>query len=245
MLVPYDAAMARLEAFSGEDLSRAGETIRGFAGSSRSMEHAANRIADFLWNDLQDSAGDPACALIRVYKTHRLDKLPADLAAFARDLVGNDADPATRCLTLLATRGSEPAWNDRSQSVGHRAIPLPSAEFVTRLPMVLGLIQQLGLELEDVVQPKRQRIAELSQRTYGVFHVPTAAGSDFIPAQDFVERYGVRSALGYGGVLFTGDFFAVVIFSRVPVSAVVADTIRVLSLATRVALMPFGTNVFA
>ena len=112
--------------------------------------------------------------------------------------------------------------------------------------MVAGLIEQLGLSIEDVVAPSpdRKRIVELAQRTYGVFHVADAKGSSFVPAQGFVERYGVRSALGFGGVLFTGDFFSVVMFSRVPISAAVADTVRIVSLSTRVALMPFGSRVF-
>ena len=63
-----------------------------------------------------------------------------------------------------------------------------------------------------------------------------------MPAQDFVEKHGIVSALGFGGVLFSGDFYAVVMFSRVPISAAVADRLRMLSLATRVSLMPFGTT---
>ncbi|MDX6474623.1 MAG: hypothetical protein QOH95_134, partial [Gaiellaceae bacterium] len=114
-----------------------------------------------------------------------------------------------------------------------------------RLPMVAGLIQQIGLDLADVVRPERQRFAELARKNYDVFHVPDAAGSEFVPAQDFVEKFGILSALGFGGVLFSGDFYAVVMFSRVPIRASVADRIRVLSLATRVSLMPFGTRVFA
>ncbi|HEV2593165.1 MAG TPA: hypothetical protein VGU02_14875 [Gaiellaceae bacterium] len=238
--------MADLESFSADDLPDLGDAIRGFANSARSMEHAANLVADLLWDQLRDAEGEPACALLRVYKTHRFKRLPDDLQAFARDLLDADPPPDTRCLSLLATRGVEPAWNDRRQSEGHKAIPLPSSEFVQRLPMVAGLIEQLGLSIEDVVQPSpdRKRIVELAQRTYDVFHVADAQGSSYVPAQGFVERYGVRSALGFGGVLFTGDFFAVVLFSRVPLSPAVADTVRILSLATRVALMPFGTRVF-
>jgi hypothetical protein len=74
--------------------------------------------------------------------------------------------------------------------------------------------------------------------------VPDAVGSPFVPAQDFVVENRIRSALGFGGILFSGDFFAVVLFSTVAVSADVADRARILSLAVRVALMPFGSRVF-
>ena len=100
------------------------------------------------------------------------------------------------------------------------------------------------LEVGDVVRPDPQRVAELSRRTYEIFHVPDAVGSPYVPAQDFVAEHGIRSALGFGGVMFSGDFFAVVLFSTVPVSAAVADRVRILALSVRVALLPFGSRVF-
>lgn len=231
--------MTSLETFSGDDLTRFGDAIRSVPQSARTMEDSARRVVDFLWAELGDE-----CALVRLYKTHPYGQLPPDLKLFAGGLTGGVPDDKVRCLTLLATRGLEPAWNDRRQSDGHKAIPLPTDEFVERLPMVTGLIRQLGLEIGDVVQPDRKRVVELAQRSYGVFHVEEATGSPFVPAQEFVEEQGVRSALGFGGVLYTGDFFAIVMFARVPVTERVADTMRVLSLATRVALMPFGNRVF-
>jgi hypothetical protein len=237
--------VALLERYTGDDLARAGEAIRQIAHRADTMERAAQLVVDRLWDDFRDEDGEPACALVRLYKTHRYRLLPPDLAAFAQGILGTEPPPDTRCLSLLATRGLEEAWNDRRRSEGHRAIPLPTEDFVGRLPMVAGLIEQLGLDIADVLEPERPRILELVQRTYGAFHVPIALGSPYLPAQDFVARYGIQSAVGFGGVLFSGDFFAVVFFSRVPVSEAVADTVRVLSLATRVALQPFGARVFA
>jgi hypothetical protein len=231
--------MASFETFSGDDLTRCGDAIRAVPQRAQTMEDAARGVVDLLWSEL-----GPECALVRLYKTHPYGLLPEELQAFAGGLTGGPPDSEVRCLTLLATRGAEPGWNDRTQSEGHKAIPLPSVEFVERLPMVAGLITQLGLEISDVVKPEKGRMVELAQKSYGVFHVADAQGSEVIPAQDFVERYGVRSALGYGGVLYSGDFFAVVVFARVPISAGAADRIRVLSLATRVALLPFGSRVF-
>jgi hypothetical protein len=229
--------------FSRDDLARCGDEIRAIAKTAASMEDAARRTVDVLWNELRD-AGDPACVLVRLYKTHPYGALPADLQTFAAGVLGQEASPDTRCLVLLATRGLEEAWNDRARSEGHQAIPLPSVEFVRRLPMVAGLIEQLGLDLADVVHPPTERTVDLAQRSYDVFHVERARHNQFIPAQDFVERYRIRSALGFGGVLLSGDFFSVVLFSRLGIDDAVADRLRVLSLATRVALLPFGRRVF-
>jgi hypothetical protein len=237
--------VASLEHFTGGELEPFGDAIRGHARAASSMEDSAQRTVDVLWSDLQAEDGTPALALIRLYKTHPYGNLPEDLRAFARGVLDHDPGPETRCLTLLATRGLESDWNDRRKSQGHKAIPLPSVEFIQRLPMVAALIDQIGVDLADVVRPDRKRTNELARKNYDVFHIPEARGSEFVPAQDFVETHGVVSALGFGGVLFSGDFYAVVMFSRVPVSADVADRIRVLSLATRVSLMPFGNRVFA
>jgi hypothetical protein len=236
--------MASLEHFSGDDLAPFGDAIRSHARSAGSMEDSAPKTVDLLWAELLAEDGSPALALVRLYKTHAYGKLPEELRHFARGVLEADPDPETRCLTLLATRGLEPDWNDRRKSEGHKAIPLPSVEFVQRLPMVAGLIAQMGLDLADVVRPDKARASELARKNYDVFHIPQALGSEFVPGQDFVKEHGIVSALGFGGMLFSGDFYAVVMFTRVPVSAGVADRLRVLSLATRVSLMPFGTRVF-
>ena len=237
--------MPSLEQFSGADLEPFGDAIRSHAQTASSMADSAQRTVDFLWSQLRSEDGRPALVLVRLYKTHPFGQLPHDLQVFARGILDDEPDPQTRCLTLLGTRGIEPAWNDRRQSEGHKAIPLPSVELVRRLPMVAGLIGQLGLDLADVVHPASERVAELARKNYDVFHVPVAAGSEFVPSQEFVERFEIVSALGFGGVLFSGDFYAVVMFSQVPISADVADRLRVLSLATRVSLMPFGNRVFS
>lgn len=236
--------MPRLSSFSGDDLADFGNRIRAIPRGATTMEESAGAVVDLLYDELRDGEGAPECILVRLYKTHPITRLPDDLAAFARRLAPEVA-AGTRCLTLLATRGLEPAWNDRRASQGHKAIPLVSVESVERLPMVAGLIRQLGLDLAQVVSPESVDVRELAQKRYGVFHVERAAGSDVIPAQDFVERYGVQAALGFGGVLFTGDFFAIVLFSRVPIDEPTADRLRILSLATRVALLPFGARVFS
>lgn len=53
---------------------------------------------------------------------------------------------------------------------------------------------------------------DLRGKTYGVFHVAEARESAYVPAQaDFVVPYGIRSVVGFGGPLATGDLFAVIL----------------------------------
>jgi hypothetical protein len=131
-------------------------------------------------------------------------------------------------------------------SQGHRAIPLPSPEIVEKAPMISQLIKELGLELSAVLQPSPEVVKELAGKRHGVFHVENALGSPYIPAQqEFVVRHGIASVLGIGGMLPSGDFFAVILFSTVHVPANVADRFRTLALDVKASFTKFtDANVF-
>jgi hypothetical protein len=84
-------------------------------------------------------------------------------------------------------------------------------------------------------------VKELAGKRHGVFHVEDALGSPYIPAQEeFVVPYGIRSVLGFGGLLFNGDLFAVILFSTVRVPATAADRFRTLALDVKSAFSRFG-----
>jgi hypothetical protein len=227
--------MTALATFDVDDVKRCGEVIRKLGDGAGSMDAAAQRVVEYLHEELD------AAALVRLYKTHPFGKLPAEI----REFIGEPVDADVRCLTLLGTAGDDPAWNDRRRSQGHQAIPLPSEHVVEQLPMVLQLITQLGLDLGAVIRPEPDVARELSQRTYDVFHVPDAVTSPYVPAKDFVEAHGIASALGFGGMLYTGDFYAVVLFSKTPVSADTAQMLKILSLPVRVPLLAHLRKVFS
>jgi hypothetical protein len=113
--------------------------------------------------------------------------------------------------------------------------------------MISQLIIQFGLEVSALIQPDPALLVDLEQRTYNVFHVPDAVGSPHIPAQQgFVIPFGIQSALGFGGMLPTGDLFAVILFSKVHVPRATAEMFKTLALSVKVAVVPFvGGVVFA
>ena len=84
---------------------------------------------------------------------------------------------------------------------------------------------------------------DLEGKSYGVFHVRDARKSPFIPAQDFVERHDIRSVVGFGGTLKTGELFATVLFARTPVTSKAADRFRTLALHVKGMLFDFGPEV--
>lgn len=214
------------------DAQRCADAIRVTAPASATMQGAAGAICRWLYDELTDSRGGRACAMVRCYLTQPYGALPADLQRFAKRALGAVAitppEPGMRCLTLLATVGDEPAWNDRRLSQGHQAIPLPSPHIVERAPMIAQLIRELGLDIASVIRPVGGRPPAGAASTEGVFHVEDAVGSPFIPAQQgFVDRYGIRSVVGFGGLLpSSSELFAVIVFSRDHVPVVTADAFR-------------------
>jgi hypothetical protein len=220
--------------------------IRRVSRDQPNMEKAAKQVCRFLYEELHAPDGNRACALVRCYKTHRFGALPRELQRFARrSLPADSGEPSDsmRCLTLVATVGDEDAWNQRHLSSGHQAIPLASPNVVERAPMIAQLIRGFGLDIIDVVEPTESVMRSLSGKTYGVFHVENAVGSPYIPAQaPFVERYGIKSVVGFGGSLNAGDLFAVILFSRAPVTADAADRFRTIALDVKGSFLPFSED---
>ena len=222
--------------------------LRSVGDGATSMEDAAGRVVRFLRSHFVDKrTGNSALPLVRLYLTQRTDHLEPSVRDFAI-AAGTDSrlGPDVVCLALLGTAGEEAAWNDRQRSVGHKAIPLPSVEAVQRLPMVWKLFEQLGVDARRVVDADRELPLELERRPYDVFYVADARDHPSVPAQaDFVIPYGVRSAIGFGGVLPDRETFAVVAFSSVPIPEPAVDAFVAAALATKLALLGFvGGRVF-
>ena len=103
--------------------------------------------------------------------------------------------------------------------------------------MIARLVEALGLEIEAVVSGPSTPSRLGEGRTYDVFHVEDAVGSPHIPAQrEFVERYGIASVVGSGGLLRSGELYAVILFSRVRIPKSSAARFRTIALDVRSAL---------
>lgn len=203
---------------------------------------AAEKVVQFFYQNLITPQGDSACALVRFFKTHPYEKLDPELQSFARGVYPQaDTVPGLRCLVLLATAGDEYEWNSRHTSAGHKAIPLASEKVVEEAPMISQLIKQLGIRISTVLRPDPSLLLDTSEIAHNVFHVPEAKGSPFIVAQnEFVIPYGIESVVGFGGMMTTGDLFATILFSKVPISSAVADHFKVIGLNLRVAMLPIA-----
>ena len=234
-----------LERFGISEMLRCGREVREAASGAERMETAATAIVRYFHGVFRAPGdGERQCVLARFYKTHPYASLEPDLQRFAdRALGGRPTDREMRCLTLLGTAGEEDAWCDRRRSRGHRAIPLVSEEMIEQAPMIAQLLRQFGLDVREVARPGAPAVHATTGQSFNVFHVEQALGSPYIPAQDgFVVPYGVRSVVGFGGALRSGELFAVILFSRAPIAAGVAERFRNIALDVKYALFNRGNE---
>lgn len=174
--------------------------------AAASLEEAAQGFVDQLYTPFADEI-----VLLRLFMTVRYRDLSegnrrfVDARASELGVIEGIADH-TPVLTLLGSRGREPAWNDHRQSQHHLGIPLVSEAFVAEIPMVSQLLRQLGLQVDWLDRTG----GDLTLRD-GLFYVADATqakddqGRDIIPRQDFVAQYGVKTVFGLGGRYLLGE----------------------------------------
>jgi two-component system, NtrC family, sensor kinase len=241
-----DMKMYDLQKMTLKDTSECGLALRHLGDDANSMEDACNNIIKYLYQHFVDKeSSDNSCVLIRLFKTHHYEKLTSDLQKSVCRILENDAvDDHLKCLILMATAGELPEWNSRHKSVGHKAIPIGSEEAIAQIPMISQLLQQLGLNPETVVQPDPNLFTDLEQRMYNVFYIPNALESPYIPAQkSFVIPFNVKSVLGFGGLLPSGNMFVTLMFLKVVVPRVNVDLFRPLALNIKMAILPFDDGI--
>ena len=239
--------MFNLNNLKMSDIIRCGIAVRQMGNNANSMEEAATELVNYIYDSFGNENGEKVFAQVRLFKTHDINKLPDNIKEFALKLLTEENHPASfKCLTLLGTRGIEEEWNDRTKSKGHQAIPLPSKEVLNRIPMMRNLVKQMGLDVETVIKPDPELLTDLTQKTFNVFYVPEAQDSPYIPAQnDFVIPYEIKSVLGFGGILPSGNVFTIIAFSKTTISHDTANLFNILALNVKMLIMPFENTVFS
>lgn len=235
-----DQPVYDLTGFTLADMVRCGKALRLLAADSASLEEAAQKVTRYLYEHLRDkSSNNRSCVLVRFFKTHVYGGLTRELREYAASTASSAVlTDDTKCLTLLGTAGDDPLWNSRQTSKGHKCIPLTGETMVEQFPMISQLIRQLGLTMTEFLRMTPEIIKDVGQRSFGVFHVPVAANSPFVPAQkDFVAPYGIASVLGFGGMLPDGDLFVVIIFTRVAIPSPTAEMFRTVALNLKLGLL--------
>ncbi|NEQ71979.1 MAG: HAMP domain-containing histidine kinase [Okeania sp. SIO2C9] len=234
--------MYDLTQFSLRDMSECGLVLRQLGKDSHTTEDVSNRIIKYLYENLiSKDIKEKSCVLIRMFQMISYKKLSSELQEYASKLLNNQSvTPNLKCLTLLSTAGEKPEWNLRQKSSGHKAIPLANKAAIAKIPMISRLIQQLGLDPGQVVETDLNLLADLEQKMYNVFYVADALGSPYIPGQkSFVIPFNIKSVIGFGGLLPSGNIFVVLMFLKVKVPRETIDLLKPLALSVKMALLPF------
>lgn len=235
--------MHHLRSFQLRDMTACGAALRQSGAGAQSFDEVADRLVRHLYTSLtMPQTGEPACALIRLFKTTSYEHLAPDLKVLADQRLGGTAGaPSMTCLTLSASAGMVPGWNDHTLSSRFRVIPLRTSEELDKLPMFSQLFRQLGVGLPDLARPNTSLLVDPGEHAFNVFHVPEAAGSPYVPAQEgFVEKYGVRSVLGFGAPLPDGQLFSIILFSQDVIPESTAQLFKPLALCAQTALAPYA-----
>ncbi len=165
------------------------EDLKGTLDGAHSLEEAAQQFVDVVYGNFNESL-----VLLRVFVTIPMAELPKEVCAFVEDLAkeaGVPMEQTSHVLTLLGTAGIASQWNNRESSKGHQGIPLATPDFVTSIPMMSALLEQLGFEL-GWIRGAPEIVAHKIGRMSGTFYVPEASstkddnGRLIISAQDFV-----------------------------------------------------------
>jgi len=236
--------MYRLAQFGLKEMTACGAALRRLGGTATNLQEVANEIVHYLYCQLVNDDGQPACVLVRAFKTHPTDLVGPSLQRFAANKLGHASLAACpKCFLLLASAGQEPQWNDRTQSTRFQAIPVVGDTFVAQFPMFSQLLSQFGVDLHAFLRPGSNLIVDQEEHRFNVFHVADAVGSPYIPCQqEFVLPYKIKSVLGFGSLLPSAEIFAVIVFSKVPIAREIADRFQTLALCAKIALLPFDRN---
>lgn len=218
------------------DIMSAGAAVRSFGKQSKTLEELAGRITRYLYTTEQSAA-----VLVRFFYTLRYNQLEPSLQEKVVETLGYKPDETDKCLTLLGTAGEKDEWQHRRRSRHHQAIPLLSPEMVLQLPMISRLLTQVGVEISTLFRGDLGRdklFLDPEKWDYNVFYVPEARSSPYIPAQDdFVIPNNIRSVVGFGSSLPTGEVYVVIMFFRVHVPHTLAYAFHTLALSTTIAVL--------
>ncbi|WP_344605214.1 ATP-binding SpoIIE family protein phosphatase [Streptomyces glaucus] len=212
-----------LSAFGLSETARCGALLRKAVSGAPSPDAAAQRVADFFYDSLADGRDGRACPAVGVFLAG-----PWDTAPGAPAVAGPPA--AARRPALAGFRGPH---RHRPGAAGPDPlrVPVPSPEAAREAPLVHRLFERLEVAAGDAAG------AASPGGGVGVVHVSSSQEDGL---EDLLPGQGVRSVLAFGGALAPGEWFAVVLFSRVPLAAEVVTLFRTVTGSTRLALLSAG-----
>ena len=234
-------AMYDLTKFTLQDMTNCGDALQQFESKAKNVEELATLMVRYLYDHFIDKqTGEKSSALVRFFMTYPYTSIDGELRQLVDTMLNSQPPQEMKCLVLMATAGMQPEWNSTKLSKGHRILPLLSEDMLKKNLMIYQFIYQMGLDISSVLNPDPKLAPELEGRIFNVYYVPDALDSPYVPAQnEFVVPFGIKSVLGFGGMLPTGNLFAMLIFSKTRIPRHTADMFKNIALNIRMAVLPF------
>jgi two-component system NtrC family sensor kinase len=242
--------MYDLERFTLKDMTECGATLRKLGDLSTSMEEVAQRSVEHLYQHLgTGDKNNKACVLVRFFVT----QLFGDLSIGLKQLVHSATDITlvreTPCLTMLGSVGARPEWCRTDAANPDDVLALPDPALSERYPVVAQLIARFDLPGAFSVPYNPDLFLEEPGRSYDVFYMPDVQTEMSMLAgeEQFIRENGIKSIVSFGGLLPSRNLFAIIVFSKVPISKQVALAFRPFALNTKIALLPYddGHPIFS
>jgi serine phosphatase RsbU (regulator of sigma subunit) len=213
-----------LSAFGLSEMARCSAHVRKAAVGVPSPDAAAQAVADFFHEHLTDDSGGRACPAVGVY----LAGGPHDSAS-AAPVAAAPSAVRERRLHLIGFRGTDAhGWG--TEDFDGLVLPVPSPQAARQAPLVHRLLE----ELEDRAGAED---AGTGANRPAIVHLP---GSQEDGLEDLLRAHGIRSALAFGGALTADEWFAVVLFFRVPLPTEAPALLQPVADSTRLALLSAG-----
>ncbi|MDV5167368.1 MAG: hypothetical protein R2568_11600 [Candidatus Scalindua sp.] len=224
-------------------MSEVGDALQQLELKAKNIDELSDMMVQYFFDNLGDTqTGEKSSVLVRFFMTYPYSSLETELQQSADKMLGaKPEDQDMKCLKLLGTAGVQPEWSSTIESKSHRIIPLQNEEKVKKIfYMIYEFIDQMGMDISNVLYPDTKLSSELEERIFDVYHVPEALGNPHIPAQkDFIIPFGVKSLMGFGGMLPTGNLFIMLIFSKTKIPHKTANLFKNTALHIRMAALPF------
>jgi hypothetical protein len=223
-------------------INQEGQTLRLFKriereiGTTAPLADIAQKSCDAFYETYEKSV-----VLVRLFVALPFELLPPEEQAISRAIlqrlqITDPILPTTPVMTLLGTRGVNPAWGDRRASQNYRLFPLISRALIEAIPMTAQIFRLLGSDIaspakkeghilgSDIVSPEKKD-AGIAEKVWGggraaLFYVEHAArsvdaqGRKIIAAQDFVDEYRVQTVFGMARAYRDDLFFVQLAFCR-------------------------------
>ena len=239
--------MYDLTRFSTRDMVLCSAALRRCGAGAVCMEAAAQRALTYLYENLvQPDKGGPACLLLRLFTIHLYRDLDRESQQSAQALLEKGSiHPSTPCMTLLASAGLRPEWNDRRWDESQRAIPIAEQQITRRFPLLSRLLVKIGIG----ITPESLGLSvmrDATQQRTGVFLESIPEPSLSIRQEAGIPPpYPLSCIIGFGERLPSGSAFVGMLFSAVPIHEEQAARFSTIALSVKLAILPFdGRQIF-